>query len=272
MRCVVCRVLALVAALWLMTINVALAAPDGLPERLANLEQTSGGRLGVVLLDTGSGQQWGYRADQRFAMCSTFKALLAAAVLKAVEQGRLELDQPITYEKSDLLEYAPATRRHLEQGSMSVRALIAAAVTLSDNTAANLLLAQIGGPQGLTEFLRGIGDATTRLDRIEPFLNSNLPGDERDTSTPEAMAATLAKLLTGSALEEGSRHRLINWMVNNKTGDRRIRAGLDASWVVGDKTGTGENGAANDVAIIWPPGEPPLILVVFYTGAPMYSA
>lgn len=243
------------------------SAKGAFSDRVAALENQAGGRLGVALLDTGTGRQWDYRGDDRFAMCSTFKVLLAAAVLKQVEQGRLSLDQNIDYGPEDLQGYGPITRDHVKAGEMTVAGLAAAAVEYSDNTAANLLLARVGGPAGVTRFAYDLGDPVTRLDRNEPTLNTNIAGDKRDTSTPKAMAATLRKLLVGEALGASSRHRLIDWMVNSKTGDHRIRAGLDPKWVVGDKTGTGERGAANDVAIIWPPKQPPLILVIYYSNA-----
>ena len=269
------RTTILAFGLWLFSCGVVLASDaqdltggeGAFVKQLTALEQEAGGRLGVVLLDTGNGRQWSYRGDERFALCSTFKVLLSAAVLKAVDEGELTLDQPVAYGPEDLQEYGPITRKHVGDGQMTVGALSAAAVEYSDNTAANLLLGLIDGPQGVTRFVRTLGDQVTRLDRYEPFLNSNLAGDERDTTTPRAMTRTLARLLTGSVLEKASQQQWIDWMVNNTTGDRRIRAAADPSWVVGDKTGTGDNQATNDVAILWPPGKAPLVLVVYYSGA-----
>ncbi len=271
------RTFALALGMWLACCGVAVAQQERLAgastgndafiQQLDSLERDFGGRLGVALLDTGSGRQWRYRADERFAMCSTFKALLAAAVLKAVDDGKLTLHQPVAYGVDDLQEYGPVTREHVDDGQMSVAGLAAAAVGYSDNTAANLLLKLVGGPAGLTRFLRETGDGVSRLDRYEPFLNSNLPGDERDTSTPAAMARTLSHLLAGPVLEKTSRQQWIDWMVGSVTGDHRIRAAVNPGWKVGDKTGTGRNHATNDVAILWPPGQAPLVLVVFYSGA-----
>ncbi|KYF63386.1 class A beta-lactamase [Sorangium cellulosum] len=231
---------------------------------LARIEAQLGGRLGVAALDTANGARIGHRAGERFAMCSTFKSLLAACVLARVDQGQLTLDRRIAYRESDLLEHAPVARARLAEGSLTVEELCAAAVEVSDNTAANLLLAQIGGPAGLTAYLRGLGDQVTRLDRDEPALNTNLPGDPRDTSTPDAMTDTYRSLLVGDrALREASRARLKAWMVRATTGLARLRAGLPRDWVVGDKTGTGENGIANDVAVAWPPSRAPIVVACF---------
>ncbi|HEY8903347.1 MAG TPA: class A beta-lactamase [Chthoniobacterales bacterium] len=232
--------------------------------RLAALEAKCGGKLGVAALGNGNGQQIGYRQKERFAMCSTFKLLLAAAVLARVDAGNESLDRRVPYRESDLLSYAPITRKHASAGSMSVGELCAAAIQYSDNTAANLLLSTLGGPAGVTHWLRSLGDETTRLDRIEPDLNTNIPGDPRDTTTPAAMVATMQKLLTGDALSVASRTQLARWLIGNTTGDTRLRAGLDPAWIAGDKTGTGDCGAANDVAVIWPKkGAMPWFVVVF---------
>ncbi|WP_437963407.1 class A beta-lactamase [Sorangium sp. So ce260] len=231
---------------------------------LARIEAQLGGRLGVAALDTASGARIGHRAAERFAMCSTFKALLAASLLARVDQGQLTLDRRITYREADLLEHAPVTRARLAEGGLTVEELCAAAVETSDNTAANLLLAQIGGPAGLTAYVRSLGDQVTRLDRDEPALNANTPGDPRDTTTPDAMADTYRVLLVGDrALRAASRARLAAWMVRSKTGLARLRAGLPSDWVVGDKTGTSGNGAANDVAVAWPPSRAPIVIACF---------
>jgi beta-lactamase class A len=145
--------------------------------------------------------------------------------------------------------------------------MCAAIVEVSDNTAANLLLARVGGPVGLTNFLRVLGDPTTRLDRNEPALNTNLPDDPRDTTTPDAMIGTMNKVILGNALSANGRERLINWMKNSRTGLNRLRAGLPRDWIVGDKTGTGANGAANDNAIVWPPGGAPILIAAYLSGS-----
>ncbi|XEG70892.1 class A beta-lactamase [Pseudomonas sp. abacavir_1] len=237
-------------------------------ERLKQLERDSGGRLGVAVLDTGNGRRFGLREDERFPLCSTFKLLLAACVLARVDRGEEQLARRIVYSQADLVEYSPVSERHVGQPGMSVAELCEAAITLSDNGAANLLLASLGGPAGLTDWLRSTGDDISRLDRNEPTLNQALPGDPRDTSTPRAMVATLQRLLLGDILQPASRDQLNAWLAANKTGDKRIRAGLPTGWKVGDKTGTGERGTSNDVAILRPPGRAPILVAAYLTGSP----
>jgi beta-lactamase class A len=238
---------------------------------VAALERRVGGRLGVVVLDTGSGACVGHRADERFGMCSTFKLPLAALVLQQIDQGRWQADRWVPYTQADMTAHAPVTQAHLARGGMSVVALAQAAQTTSDNTAANLLLTLIGGPAGFTAAMRAAGDKVTRLDRLEPHMNLVKPGDERDTTTPVAMARTAAHWLTGDALSTASRALLIDWMVATRTGSKRLRAGLPAAWRAGDKTGTamaeGMTDKYNDVAIIWPPGRVPVLISAYYETA-----
>jgi beta-lactamase class A len=231
------------------------------------IEAQLGGRLGASVLDTGSGKRLSYRGNERFAMCSTFKLLLVAAVLSRIGQGRLTLEQRIPYTATDLVGNAPFSRDHLAEGSLSVADLCGAAVEVSDNTAANLLLGLIGGPVGLTRYLRSLGDPITRLDRKELALNSNSPGDVRDTTTPDAMIGTMNTILVGDALALGDRAKLIGWMKNCQTGLERLRAGLPPDWTVGDKTGTGANGAANDVAMLWPPNRAPILVAAYLSNS-----
>lgn len=233
----------------------------------ADIEADLGGRVGVAAIDTDSGKEMLYRADERFAMCSTFKWVLAAMILSRVDKNDIALERRIDYGPEDLLDYAPTTREQVNQGSMTVAALCSAAVTVSDNTAANLLLELVGGPPALTAFLRQCGDTVTRLDRNEPSLNINLPGDERDTTTPRAMTKTMEQILLGGILSAASRDRLIGWMKQTTTGLSRLRAGLPQEWSTGDKTGTGENGAANDVAIVWPPERKPILIAAYLSGS-----
>ena len=202
-------------------------------------------------------------------MCSTFKLLAAAAALKRVDEGAERLDRKIAYGPSDLLEYAPIAKAHVTEGGMTLADLCAAAIDWSDNTAANLVLQSIGGPPGFTAFARSLGDEVTRLDRNEPTLNESLPGDPRDTTSPRAMAASMQKVLVGDALSDGSRRQLQTWLIGDKVGDKRLRAGLPSSWRIGDKTGTGDRGSTNAIAIIWPPGRAPLIATVYYTDRPL---
>ena len=225
----------------------------------------SGGRLGVAAMNLGTGRAIEFDAHSRYAMCSTFKLPLAAAILEKADRSELSLAEEIPFGPSDLLEYAPVVRAALVRGSLSVAHLCAAAVEVSDNSAANLLLPRVGGPAGFTQFMRRAGDEVTRLDRNEPELNTNLPGDPRDTTTPAAMLGLLRAILVGGVLTPSSRSFLIQWMVNASTGRDRLRAGLPA-WQAGDKTGTGANGANNDIAIAWPPSGPPLLIASYISG------
>lgn len=235
--------------------------------RIAELEKQNGGRLGVAVFSLKAEPLLSVRGNERFAMCSTFKALLGAAVLARVDAKRESLGRVISYQEKDLLDYAPITKDNLHLGGMSIAALNEASIQYSDNTAANLLLDAIGGPAALTDFLRSIGDSTTRLDRNEPSLNTNLANDARDTSTPNAMALTLQKLVQANHLSLTSKDQLKAWMFGNTTGDTRLKAGFDKNWLVGDKTGTGANGAVNDIAIVYPRGIAPFVIAVFYTGS-----
>lgn len=240
----------------------ALGAPAP-GDRFSAIEQRVGGRLGVAVLDTGSGQRFEYRAAERFPLCSTFKLLAVAAVLQRVDSGREQLARRVPYGRADLLDYAPVTKAHVQHGGMTIAALCAAALTYSDNTAANLLLQSLGGPAVVTAFARSLGDQMTRLDRTEPTLNTALSGDDRDTTTPAAMLEDMRAILLGDVLAAASRRRLSDWLIASTTGAARLRAGLPAGWRVGDKTGTGDNGAANDVAIVWPPQRAPLLIAAY---------
>ena len=231
------------------------------------IEQRTGARIGVAALDTGSGKRLDYRSEERFPMCSTFKFLAAAAVLKRVDDGKEKLDRFVSYGEKDILEYAPVTKAHLKEGGMALGNLCAAAIEQSDNTAGNLLLNTIGGPGGLTKFARGIDDETTRVDRKEPDLNSAVPGDERDTTSPAVMCANMQRLLLGNVLSESSRHQLDDWLQHNETGALLIRAGVPKTWNVGDKTGRCGNGATNDIAIIRPPGRAPIVVAIYSIGS-----
>ncbi|MDI3468678.1 MAG: Class A beta-lactamase [Pseudolabrys sp.] len=235
---------------------------DATGDKLAALEKTARGRLGVTILDTATGRRLTYRGAERFALLSTWKVLATACVLARVDRGEERLDRKIGYVQADILSYAPVTKLHVPDG-MTIGDLCAAAVELSDNTAGNLILQSCDGPAGLTKWLRSIGDGVTRLDRTEPALNEAKPGDPRDTTTPEAMAQTLSKLLTGTVLSPASRQQLADWMIAGKTGGARLRAGLPAGWKVGDKTGTNDTGCANDVAVAWPPQRAPLIIASY---------
>lgn len=237
-----------------------------LQQELARIELATTGRLGVAAFDMETGLRASHRGDERFPMCSTFKAMLSAAVLHRVDRGESSLDQRMQIEAKDILAYAPVTKQHVGT-SMTVSELCAAVGTLSDNTAANLLLREIGGPAGLTAFFRTIGDNVSRLDRWEVELNEAVPGDPRDTTSPVAMLKNLQRVALGDVLQPASRQRLVDWMVANKTGDARLRAGVPRDWRVGDKTGTGERGTYNDIGVFWPPGRKPIVVTVYLTGA-----
>lgn len=247
-------------------------AGSDLRKKLKALERESGGRLGVAVLDTGDGvlDFFQYRGDERFPMCSTFKLLLVAATLARVDRSEETLGRRIAVRKEDLVPWAPFTETRVGADA-SVEELCAAAMTQSDNVAANLLLPGIGGPPGIAAYARTLGDGSTRLDRNEPELNSAIAGDERDTTTPTAMLGNLRKLLLEDALSPGSRQRLLDWMRANKTGDARLRAGLPKDWRAGDKTGSGANGTTNDIAVLWPPDRPPLLVACYLTGSKLDS-
>ncbi|MCG0582107.1 PenA family class A beta-lactamase, partial [Burkholderia cenocepacia] len=229
-----------------------------------DLERDAGGRLGVCAIDTASGRVIEHRAGERFPFCSTFKAMLSAAVLaQSVERPGL-LQQRVTYTKADLVNYSPVSEKHVGAG-MTVAALCEATIQYSDNSAANLLMKLIGGPSAVTAYARSIGDDAFRLDRWETELNTALPGDPRDTTTPAAMAASIRVLTLGDALPAAQRAQLVAWLRGNKVGDKRIRAGVPAEWTVGDKTGTGDYGTTNDAGVIWPTSRAPIVLAVYYT-------
>jgi len=237
---------------------------DKLTEAFTRIETESGGRLGVAVFDSESGMQTAYRGDERFPMCSTSKLLTVAGILKRIDTGKLAWDKHVQYQASDLVTYSPVTEQHVADG-MSVLALCEAALTVSDNTAANLLIAELGGPAAVTSFARSLGDQVTRLDRIEPELNEARPGDPRDTTSPLAIASNLRTITRADILNDISAGRLISWLLSNKTGDARLRAGLPTGWRVGDKTGSGGNGTTNDVAIFWPNGRSAIYLSAYLT-------
>jgi beta-lactamase class A len=230
---------------------------------LGGIEARSGGRLGVAVLDGATGRAITHRADERFPMCSTFKLLAAACVLARVDRNEERLDRRVTFTERDLVTYSPATKERVGAAGMMMAEICEAAVTLSDNTAGNLLLASFGGPEGLTRYARSLGDGVTRLDRIETDLNEAIPGDPRDTTTPAAMMENIRRMVLGDALSPASREQLGAWLVASKTGDKRLRAGFPIEWRVGDKTGTGRNGATGDVGVAWPPGRAPIVVAVY---------
>ncbi|HEY6831175.1 MAG TPA: class A beta-lactamase [Pseudolabrys sp.] len=238
---------------------------DSLRGEFTRIERDSEGRLGVAVLDTLSHEQIGHHAEERFPMCSTFKMLAAAAVLKRVDAGKEHLDRRITIQTGDIVPQSTFIKEQAAGTSMTLAALCEAAMTYSDNTAANLIITSLGSPQAVTAYARSIGDTMTRLDRNEPALNEAAPGDLRDTTTPSAMVKNMQTLLLGDALSPASKEQLTKWMVGNKTGDTRLRAGLPAGWRVGDKTGAGERGTTNDIGIVWPPKRAPVLVAIYLT-------
>ena len=235
-------------------------------EQLASLEINAKGRLGVYAINTANHEVVAYRSNERFPMCSTHKVMAVAAMLKASEASPNLLKTVLHYDSSDLVVWSPVTEKHLQSG-MSFQALGRASITLSDNTATNLIIKWLGGPEAVTSFARSIGDERFALNRYEPELNSAIPGDYRDTSTPLAQATSLRQLVLGQILDFKTRQLLKLWLIDNATGDKRIRAGAPKNWIVGDKTGTcGSFGAIGDIGIIWPKKDAPMIMAIYFTG------
>ncbi|NLS02785.1 class A beta-lactamase [Rhizobium sp. P32RR-XVIII] len=254
-------------ALGLSPFADATESDEDIDRRFADLEKRTGGRLGVSVIDTETNITLGFRQTERFPMCSTFKVLASAMVLSRVDKGAENLERRVIYDQGKLVSYSPETEKHVGGEGMSVGELCKAAITLSDNTAGNLLLESFGGPEALTKWLRSIGDSSTRLDRWETALNEGKKDDPRDTTTPDAMLDTLGNVALGSVLSEPSRATLIDWMVASTTGGARLRAGLPDGWKVGDKTGTGSGGTAADVAIIWPNDRGPILVTAYVAEA-----
>lgn len=232
--------------------------------QLAELERACGGRLGVAGFHTGSGARLQHRAHERFPLCSTFKLMLAAAVLERSTTDASLLGRRVSVGKGDLVSHSPIAEKHLATG-MIVNEMCAATMQYSDNAAANLLLKVLGGPAAVTAFARRIGDTTFRLDRTEPELNTAIPGDPRDTTTPAAMSDSVQRLALGDALGAPQREQMREWLLGNTTSTERFLAGVPAGWRVGDKTGAGSYGTTNDVGVLWPPSGAPLVLSVYLT-------
>jgi beta-lactamase class A len=240
------------------------AAENPVLQAAQRAEATLQARVGVAVHDTQSGESWRYRADERFPLVSTFKVLACAALLHRADAGKLELDRPVNISADDLVTYSPVTEAWVGR-SVSLADLCDATMRHSDNTAANKVLEALGGPHAVTEFVRSLGDTVTRLDRWETDLNTAMPGDPRDTSSPDAMVAALRSLLLGNVLSPASTETLIQWMVGNEVGGPLLRAGLPNDWRVGDRTGAGGNGTRAVVAVVWPPQRAPLIAAIYIT-------
>ena len=252
-------------SVFLLSLGATGVARTALPaaQPFARDERLGGGRLGVCAIDLRGDRRIGRREHERFPLASTFKLPLVMAVLSRVDRGAERLDRKLAFGANEILAYSPAEARHPRGGSLTVAELCTAAIESSDNTAANLLMRTLGGPPGVTSYLRSLGDPVTRLDRTEPALNTTAPGDVRDTTTPLAMANLLARLVREPVLSPGSKRLLFGWLRNARTGLTRIRAGVPPGWTVGDKTGT-TNSAGNDVAILWPRTGTPIVLAVYF--------
>jgi beta-lactamase class A len=246
-----------------------LASPrdDGFAAAMGKIETAAAGRLGVAAFDLNRKIQLSYRGNERFPMCSTFKVLASSSIL-AREPGLL--GKRIRYKKKELMPHSPVTEKHVADG-MTNAELCAATIQYSDNTAANLLLKQVGGPAGLTKYMRSLGDEVFRLDRWELELNTAIPGDPRDTTSPVAMMRSLQKLTLGDGLQAAQRKLLVDWMLGNTTGDTRIRAGVPAGWKVADKTGTGAYGTTNTIGVVWTPEGAPIVIAVYFTQPARYA-
>lgn len=229
---------------------------------IAALEKRYGGRLGVFAVETESGRTLAYRADERFLMCSTFKGLLAALILSRVDAGQETLTRLVPYSAKDLVFTSPVTEASVGQGALTVATLCQAIVEVSDNTAAILLMRSIGGPEGLTRFVRSLGDTVTRSDRYEP--QSNQSDGMLDTTSPRAILGSARKILLGDVLSQASRELLESWMVAEKPGLKRLRAAFPADWIGADRPGTSLENETNDYALARPPGRAPLLVAAYY--------
>lgn len=252
------------SALILLFCTNGAFAQHALSRSVQDVEARIGGRIGYAMSDLNSGQDWGYRADDRFPVSSTFKALLCGVILARVDAGEEALDRLVTFDAGDLVTYSPVTQTRLDTG-MTVGELCQSAITISDNTAGNLLLATVDGPEGFTAALRDIGDTTTRLDRWETALNEGVPGDMKDTTTPQAALSTLRALLFGDILTSASSRQLADWMIADAVADDLLRASLPEDWVIGDKSGAGGHGSRSIIAVIWPTPDRPVLAAIYMT-------
>lgn len=271
---------ALAGALGLVVTACVAKRTSRLPQenfvaRLRSIEEAAGGQLGAFVLDTGNGETLGWRSDQRFCHCSTFKLSLVAMALREADAGRIDLSEALSFSQSDIVEYSPVVEKNLAAGQLPIIALAEAAQVISDNAAANLLMRRLGGPQSLTQFWRDIGDDVSRIDGYEPEINVIPPGTQENSTTPKAMAHTLANIVLGDVLSSESRELLRNWMEATRTGLRRIQAGIPESWSALDKTGTGMRPAignkTNNIAVLFPTADRAPLVVTGYFEHPDFS-
>ena len=244
---------------------------QSLSPKILELEKSSGGRIGVHVMDTGTGAVWSYRSKERFPLASTFKAFACANFLDQAAKGLVDPQKRVRFQTSDLETYSPVTQSRVGGDGMSLFEFCDAATSMSDNTAANFILRNTGGPEGLTKFMRSIGDGTTRMDRFEPQLNDVGPGELRDTTTPEAASTSLRKLILGDALSKGAREQLKTWLVANQVGGPLLRLHLPAGWAIADRTGSGDYGSRGVIAVIWPKKgdtlrDGPVVVAIYLTG------
>jgi beta-lactamase class A len=259
---------ALTFALMMIGLMPAASRAQGAPpatvrQAIDEAERATNARIGVAVLDAEAGRQWSYRGDERFALTSTFKAFACAALLARAEGGQIALGELKRFSRSDVVTYSPVTQAYADGPGLSLDALCAATLRTSDNTAGNLVLDAIGGPGGFTAFMRRLGDGSTRLDRRETSLNEAVPGDIRDTTTPDAAAASLQRLVAGDALSATSRGKLTNWMAANEVAGPLLRSVLPEGWRIADRSGAGGHGARAIVAALWPPGRGPVVVAIY---------
>lgn len=251
-----------------LTLGSAQAAefnPRPVAKAIEDIETRLSARVGVSIIDTESGKTWSHKGDERFPMNSTFKAFLCAALLDAASNGTVDAGREVVVEESDIVSYSPVTAKRVGGAGFTIEDLCRVTVTISDNAAANIVMKEVGGPEGVTAFLRGIGDDISRVDRWEPESNTGIPGDDRDTTTPDAAAETLKKLVLDETLAADARAKLTGWLEGNKVGNSTLRAGLPEGWRIADKTGAGANGSRNNIAVIWPEGRKPLVIAIYIT-------
>lgn len=256
---------AIVALCTIVLAGPAFAYDDNLIETIKAVEKRIGGRVGAAIYDTETGRNWEYRARERFPLSSTFKAFACAAVLSRVDQGAEQLDRVIEIQESDLVTYSPVTEKRIGTEGMTLSDLCNAAVTLSDNTAGNIILQSLGGPEGFTNYMRTIGDPMTHLDRWETTLNEGAPNDMRDTTTPQAAANSLHTVLLGDVLSASSRQQIIDWMRSDQVAGALFRSAVPTEWQIADKTGAGGHGSRSIIAVMWPPQRKPIIATVYMT-------
>lgn len=262
---------AFLSALFMLTTHIVMlpasvfAQGEEVLSFLADIEYSLDARLGVTIDVVDSSSKWEYRSDERFPMSSTFKTIACAALLSRSDAGLENMNRKVSITEQDLVTYSPITETKLGSQTMTLAELCEATITMSDNTAGNLVLDAIGGPQALTEYVRALGDEYTQLNRRETALNEAAPGDLRDTTTPNAMANLLEQLIFGDVLSASSRDRLASWLKGNAVGDDLLRAGIPEAWEIGDKTGAGGYGSRSIAAVMWPPAQNPIIATIYIT-------